>query len=216
MVRAAAGGCCPMWKCWRTMEVEGQTFVLPYDLVNTWQQFFWVFFLLKKGNWGRCSVPDSRGSYRNEEVWSVNCVFTKLAECINHKNGWAVDLCQVQGTKHWTFSQAYVQCSATLKHHPSMGTSPWSWNTFVEVTETKPVRFLGVICSPSHCSLTVALVEDTTVATVKYLEPKTAPAVPHRDGCVGHLSCWGSWACCFIPASFLLPTWDSPIGWSSV
>lgn len=147
--------------------------------------------LIKKDNWGSCSMPDSRESYRNEEVWSVNNVFTKLAECISHKNDRAVDLCQVQDIKPLTLSQAYVQCSATLEHHPSMRTSPWSLNTFLEVTKPKPVRCLGVICSPSHCSLTVVLVEaeDTTVATVENLESRTAHAVPATG-----LDVWGTWA----------------------
>lgn len=190
MVRAAADGCSLMWKCWRTMGVAGRTFVLPYSVVNTWQPFFFSD-LLKKDNWVSCSMPDSRGRYRNEEVWSVNRVSTKLAECVSHKNGGAVDLCQLPGIKLLTLSQAYVQCSATLKHHPSMRTSPWSLSTFLEVTKTKPVRFVGEICSPSHCSLTVALieVEDTAVATVKYLESRTTPAVPATG-----MDVWGTWA----------------------
>lgn len=136
-------------------------------------------------------MPDSRGRHRNEEVWSVNRIFTKLAECVSHRNGGAVDLCQLQGINLLTLSQAYVQCSATLKHHPNMRRSPWSLSTFLKVTKTKPVRFLGVICSPSRCSLTGALVEveDTTVATVEHLESRTTPAVPATG-----MDVWGTWA----------------------
>lgn len=151
-----------------------------------------LFFpdLLKKDKWGSCSMPDSRGSYRNEEVWSVTCLH-RVSWMHQSQNAWDADLCQVQGIKLLTLSQAYVQCSATLRHHPSMRTSPWSLNTFLEVTKPKPVRCSGVICSPSHCSLTVALAEaeDTTVAAVEYLEPRTAPAAPATG-----LDVWGTWA----------------------
>lgn len=69
--------------------------------------------------------------------------------------------------------------------------------------------FLGVICSPSHCSLTVALVEveDTTVATVEYLELRTPPVsqpqgwmcgAPELLGLLGML-----FHPCQLPSSFL-------------
>lgn len=52
-------------------------------------------------------------------------------------------------------------------------------------TRTKPVGFVGVVCCPSHCSLTMALVEDTTVAVVEYLESRMSVPITGMDGCVG-------------------------------
>lgn len=49
-------------------------------------------------------------------------------------------------------------------------------------------------------------VEDTIVATVEYLESRTSVPVMGVDGHVGDLSCQGSRACRFVPASLPLPT----------
>jgi len=75
-------------------------------------------------------------------------------------------------------------------------------------TRTKSVGFVGVVCSPSRCSLTLALVEaeDATVATMECLESRTSDPVTGTDGRAGDLSCRGSWACHFTPASLPLPT----------
>lgn len=76
-----------------------------------------------------------------------------------------------------------------------MGSWPWSLYTFSETpTRTKLSGFVGVACSLSHCSLTVALVEveGATVATLECLESRTSVPVTRMDGLPGDLSCWGS------------------------
>lgn len=63
--------------------------------------------LLKKGNWGSCSQPDSGGSYGIEDVSSAN-LFALLAAYVRHPGGQAVFkfTCRARGRRLLMLSRA--------------------------------------------------------------------------------------------------------------